>query len=150
MWTSSDPAAALRMVLRLNAGSSALIGAAMAAAPEPLAALCLAGPVQLLGLDGAALVRLVGLGLLPFAAFAAWVAARPAARPALVRAICMLDWSWVLGSALLLALGWSAFTWTGAILLDLMAVAVAGYAVLQARFLGVARSGVARSGVSPA
>lgn len=143
MWTSSDPAAALRAVLRLNAGSSALIGAVMAAAPAPLAALCLAGPVQVLGLDGAALIRLVGLGLLPFAALVLWASGRPAERPALVRAICMMDWSWVAGSALLLLVGWSAFTWTGAILVDLMAVAVAAFAVLQSRFLGGARSGVA-------
>ena len=50
-----------------------------------------------------------------------------------------MDWSWVLASAALLVLGWSAFTWTGAILVDLMAVAVAGYAVLQAKFLGAIR-----------
>lgn len=143
MWTASDPAAALRLVLRLNAGSSALIGVAMAAAPQPLAALCLAGPVQLLGLDGGAWIRLIGLALLPFAALVFWTAGRAAARPALVRAICVLDWSWVLGSALLLAFGWSAFTWTGAVLVDLMAVAVAGYAVLQVRFLGDSRSGTA-------
>jgi len=143
MWTPSQPESALRLVLRLNAGSSALIGVAMAAAPQKLAALCLTGPVHLLGLDGAGWIRLVGLALLPFAALVLWVADRPAARPALVRAICLMDWAWVLGSALLLAFGWSAFTWTGAVLVDLMAVAVAGFAVLQARYLGGSRSGIA-------
>lgn len=135
----AHPGNALRLVLRLNAGSSLLIGAAMAAAPGPLAALCLTGPGAVAGLDGAGWIRLVGLALLPFAGFVLWVAGRPAGRPALVRAICVLDWAWVLGSAVLLAVGWQAFTWTGAILVDLMAVAVAGFAVLQARFLGAAR-----------
>lgn len=132
----------LRLVLRLNAGSSLLIGAAMATASRPLAALSLAGPGAPLGLDGAGWIELVGWALLPFAAFVFWVSVRPASRPGLVRAICVMDWSWVLGSAALLALGWSAFSWTGAILVDLMAVAVAGYAVLQARFLAAARSGI--------
>ncbi|GEM_PF-1866504 len=136
----TTPENTLRTVLRLNAGSSLLIGAAMAAAAGPLAALCLTDPRPLLGLDGAGWIRLVGLALFPFAGFVQWVSFRPAARPALVRAICVMDWSWVLASAVLLVLGWSAFTWTGAILVDLMAVAVAGYAVLQARFLDAARS----------
>ena len=136
----TTPVNTLRTVLRLNAGSSLLIGAAMAAAPGALAALCLVDQGPFLGLDGAGWIRLVGLALFPFASFVLWVSGRPAARPALVRAICALDWSWVLASAVLLVLGWSAFTWTGAILVDVMAVAVAGYAVLQARFLGAARS----------
>ena len=135
----SHPEGALRLVLRLNACSSLLIGIAMAAAAGPLAELSLTGPGRLLGLDGATWIRLVGLGLLPFAVAVFWVSVRTAERPTLVRTICALDWSWVLVSDALLVLGWSAFTWTGAILVDLMAVAVAGYAVLQARFLGAAR-----------
>ena len=135
----SHPEGAMRLVLRLNAGSSLLIGIAMAAAAGPLAELCLTGPGRLLGLDGATWIRLVGLGLLPFAVAVFWVSVRPAERPTLVRTICALAWSWVLASAALLVLGWSAFTWTGAIMVDLMAVAVAGYAVLQARFLGATR-----------
>ena len=135
----SHPENALRLVLRLNAGSSLLIGIAMAAASKPLATLCLTNPGPFLGLDGAGWIQLIGLGLFPFAAFVFWVSGRPTERPGLVRLICAMDWSWVLASAALLVLGWSAFTWTGAILVDLMAIAVAGYAVLQARFLGAAR-----------
>lgn len=135
----AHPENTLRVVLRLNAGSSLLIGVAMVAASGPLAALSLAGPGPYLGVSGAAWILLVGAGLLPFAGFVFWVSGDPAARPGLVRAVCVMDWSWVLASAALLILGWSAFTWTGAILVDLMAVAVAGFAVLQARFLGAAR-----------
>jgi hypothetical protein len=58
----------------------------------------------------------------------------------MVRAVCVMDWSWVLGSAALLVLGWGAVTWTGAALVDLMALAVAGFAALQARYLGAARA----------
>lgn len=137
------PETALRAVLRLNAGSSLLIGVAMAAAAEPLAGLCLTGPGRYLSLDASAWIRLVGLSLLPFAGMVFWVSARPADRPALVRVVCGLDWAWVLGSAVLLALAWSVFTWTGAILVDLMALAVAAFAVLQARCLGAALSGPA-------
>ena len=49
----SHPENALRLVLRLNAGSSLLIGIAMAAASKPLATLCLTNPGPFLGLDGA-------------------------------------------------------------------------------------------------
>ncbi len=132
------PEKILRAVLCLNAGSSLLIGGVMALAAGPLAELCLTGEGPYAGLAGADWIRAVGLALLPFAGLVFWIAARPAARPTLVRAVCAMDWSWVLGSALLLVLGWNAFTWTGAILVDLMAVAVAGYAVLQARFLAAA------------
>lgn len=138
-----QPENALRVVLRLNAGSSMLIGSAMAVAAAPLATLCLTDPGPYLGLGSAAWIRSVGLALLPFAGLVFWVSTRPAGRPALVRTICGLDWAWVLGSAALLALGWSGFTWAGAILVDLMAFAVAAFAVLQARYLGAALSGPA-------
>ena len=118
----------------------------MALAAGPLATLCLTGEGPYAGLAGADWIRAVGLALLPFAGLVFWIAVRPASRPALVRAVCAMDWSWVLGSALLLALGWSAFTWTGAILVDLMAVAVAGYAVLQARFLAAASAATMAAG----
>lgn len=137
------PENALRTVLRVNAGSSLLIGVAMAAAAGPLADLCLTGPDRYLGLDTGTWIRLVGLALLPFAGAVFWLSVRPAGRPALVRTVCALDWAWVLGSAALLAFGWSAFTWTGAILVDLMALAVAAFAVLQARYLGAARPALA-------
>src|SRR3546814_15723542 len=81
--------------------------------------------------------RLVGLALFPFAAMVFWISGRAESRAGLVRAVCLMDWSWVLGSALLLILGWSAFTWAGAALVDAMAVAVSAYAVLQRHFLGV-------------
>src|SRR3546814_10627143 len=68
------------MVLRLNAGSSLLIGMAMALAPQALASLCLAGPVQLLGIDGAGWIRLVGLALFPFAAMVFWISGRAESR----------------------------------------------------------------------
>lgn len=139
----AHPENALRAVLRLNAGSSLLIGATMVAAPGPLAALCLAAPGPYFGVGGATLVMLVGIALFPFAGFVLWLSGDPAGRPGLVKAVCAMDWSWVLASAALLVLGWSAFTWTGAILVDLMAVAVAAYAVLQARFLGAARAATA-------
>src|SRR3546814_20762927 len=76
----------------------------------------------------------------PFAAMVFWISGRAESRAGLVRAVCLMDWSWVLGSALLLILGWSAFTWAGAALVDAMAVAVAAYAVLQAHFLGGVRT----------
>lgn len=137
------PENALRLVLRLNAASSLLIGAAMAAAAGPLAGLGLIGPGPYVGLDGSAWIRLVGIALLPFAGFVFWLSAQPARRPTLVRAVCLMDWSWVLASAALLALGWGAFTWAGAILVDLMAVAVAAFAVLQRRYLGAVQAPVA-------
>ncbi len=139
----SRPGNALQTVLRLNAGASLLVGIAMAVAPGPLADLCLADPGPYLGLDAGIWVRLVGLALLPFAGFCFWVSGRPAGWPALVRTICVLDWTWVVASVALLALGWNAFTWAGAVLVGLMALAVAAFAGLQARYLGSTLSAAA-------
>src|SRR3546814_14521834 len=66
MWTPSEPATALRMVLRRNDGSSLPFGMAMALHPQALASTRLAGPVQLLCIYGAASTRLVGLALFTF------------------------------------------------------------------------------------
>lgn len=147
MSTVKDPRAALARVLTLNAGSSLLIGIAMLTASAPLAGWMLADGVPpdgraLMGLTGADLVWLTGLGLMPFALAVALVARDPGARPGLVTVIIALDWSWVLASLLLLGLAWNAFSWPGIIVVDAMAVAVAGFAVLQARYLGAMRQGV--------
>src|SRR3546814_17232381 len=101
---------------------------AMALAPQALASLCLAGPVQLLGIDGAGWIRLVGPALFPFAAMVFWISGRAESRAGLARAVCLLDWSWVLGIALILIQDGSAFTWSGAALVAARAVAGAAYA----------------------
>jgi hypothetical protein len=108
----------LPLVLRLNALSSAAFGVLLAAAPEPVGAM--------IGLDPFAL-RVIGIALLPFAAFALHVARDP--RPTLVRAVSALDFAWVAGSVGLVV--WGDLTGFGIAVVLVVAAAVDAFGMLQ-------------------
>ena len=113
----------LRLVLAANATSSGLGG---------LAALLVGGPVaDLLGTDQVVWVRLVGAGLVVFAAFVAWTARAP--RASLVRetpAISAGDAGWVLGTIVTVGLGW--YSAPGAVVMGLVGAMVGTFGTLQA------------------
>ncbi|MEL6890554.1 MAG: hypothetical protein AAFP84_03080 [Actinomycetota bacterium] len=116
----------LRAVLRLNAANSLVCGLALAVFASTLA--------DRLGTGYPGWVRLVGLGLLPFAAFVWWVAAGPPERlrhevPLIVAG----DIAWVVASVVGLALGW--FDGIGVAIVIAMAVVVDTFATFQ--WLGV-------------
>lgn len=115
--------ARLRGVLRLNAGTSMLGGAAALAAGPAVA--------ELLGTDAVGWVRVVGAGLMGFAAFVVWGAAGPADRlHREVPVISIGDLLWVLGSGITITLGW--YSRSGAAVIAAVAVAVGTFAVTQA------------------
>lgn len=113
-----DPGAAerrLRTVLRLNAGFSLITGVVGLAAAGPVA--------DLLGVDASWPIRLVGGGLVPFAALVAWIAAAP--RPALHRwagAVSAADLGWVAATLMVLAGGW--LSTVGAVVLGVIGLVV--------------------------
>ncbi len=115
----------LRLVLRANAGFSAASG---------LVAVLAAGPVaDLLAIDTPWLVRLVGAGLLGFAA-AVFLISRAGPRR-LARdtvAVSVSDFAWVVATGAIVALGW--LSGTGAIVMGLIAVVVAAFGVEQLWF----------------
>lgn len=119
-----EPACAtkLRRVLRLNAASCVVSGAALTA---------VAGPIDdLLDTGHPGWVRVVGLGLLPFAAFCWWVSAGSIERlrketPAIVAG----DVAWVVASIVTVLLGW--YSGGGVAVVLAMAVVVDVFAVLQ-------------------
>ena len=114
----------LRLVLRLNAANSAICGAALIVFGGPLA--------DVLGVDRPGWVRLVGAGLLPFAAALVWVAAGDAERlRRFVPGIVVGDIGWVLASVVTLVAGW--YSGVGIALVIAMAVLVDGFAMLQWR-----------------
>lgn len=102
--TEPVPSTLLRRALVLDAAVSAASALVLA-----LGAGALAGP---LGLPGA-LLHLVGLALLPFAALVAWTAAQPRPPGKVVRAIVALNAAWVAASLALLISGWVAPTALG-------------------------------------
>lgn len=113
----------LRFVLLADAASSGAIGILLAAGAvwlEPL-----------LGLP-APLLRALGLALIPFAIFVAWVGTREAIRPAFVWTIVVLNALWVVDSVVLLM--WPALSPTllGQIFVAAQAAAVGGLAIAQA------------------
>ncbi|MFW2335328.1 hypothetical protein [Ilumatobacter sp.] len=121
----------LRLVLNTNATTSGLGG---------LAALLLGGPVDdLLGTGDVPWVRLVGAGLVLFAAFVAWTAR--ASRARLIRdtpAISVGDAAWVIGTVATIALGW--YTTSGVVVMGLVGVMVATFGTMQALLMRQLRS----------
>lgn len=109
----------------------------------------LAVTVPLSGLLGlpAGLLRGAGLILLPYAALVAWLALRAAPPPRwAVWAVVGINACWAADSLLLLLSGWVAPTGLGIAVVVMQALAVAGFAVLQALALRAAP----RQGLLPA
>jgi len=114
----------LRRALRANALFSLAAGAAFVVASGPIA--------RFIGADiPSTIVLIVGLGLLPFGTMVYRFTARPAVLPKEARLVTIMDVSWVIGSFLLLVLGWSLFTVAGRWFIWLQAEAVATFALLQ-------------------
>jgi hypothetical protein len=109
-------------VFRANAATSAIAGVAMAAA---------SGTVdELLGTDQPGWIRIVGLGLLAFAAFVAWLSV--ADRPQLLTfapEIVVADVAWVVASVTTCLLGW--YSTQGIVAVGVMALGVDVFAGLQ-------------------
>ncbi len=118
----------LRRVLLADAALSGLTGALMAGGSGLLAGL-LALPEPLL--------RYAGLVLLPFAAFVAFVATRPAIPRGGAWAVVLINGLWSLESVAMLVMGWVAPNLLGSGFVLFQAAAVAGLAVLQ--FYGLRR-----------
>lgn len=114
----------LRHALQANALFSLICGLAFVVASGVIA--------RFLGANIPSIVVLiVGLGLLPFGYMVYRVAAQSPLQPHQARMVTIMDVSWVIGSILLLVLGWGLFTVGGRWLIGLQAEAVATFAVLQ-------------------
>lgn len=122
MPTSITTTPFLRAVLLADAAACGAMGLLLAAAAGPLAGL-LALPQPLL--------LWVGLFLLPWAAFVAWLGTRARIARAALWCVIGLNALWVLESLLLPLLGWVRPNGLGAAFLLAQAAAVAGFAVLQ-------------------
>jgi hypothetical protein len=120
----------LRRALQSNAFFSLLTGLAFMVAAGPVA--------RFLGANiPAAIVLAVGVSLLPFGYGVYRVAAQPEIVPRQAGIITVMDITWVVGSYLLLALAWDAFSVAGRWFVGLQAEAVFTFAVLQ--FIGLRR-----------
>ena len=114
----------LRRALQGNALFSLLTG---------LAFIFAAGPIsRFMGPDiPTMIVLLVGVGLLPFGYFVYRIPMETAVSPGQARIVTAMDITWVIGSFLLLWLGWALFSVAGRWLIGLQAEAVATFALLQ-------------------
>ncbi len=114
----------LRLLLRLNALNSFVCGLVLLVGAERFA--------DWLGTGHPGWIRVVGAGLLPFAALLVWTAAGDVERlrsetPMIVAG----DVGWVIASVITLALGW--FSGAGVALVIAMALVVDAFALLQWR-----------------
>ena len=125
MTNTSTSTARLRLVLRANAASSIIGGA--------VALIAASWVSRELGIDHVVLTRLLGAGLLGFAALGLAVAR--ADEPQLVRdslLVSLADAGWVLGTIVVLFTG--VLTSTGNVVAAVVALAVADFGVTQMWF----------------
>jgi hypothetical protein len=121
----------LRVALGANAAFSALSGIVFTLAAPTVAEVILAGSVSLFGFGAVALLRLLGAGLVLFAALVGWTAWHSRPPVPMVMTISIADFGWVIGSALLLVLAASAFTASGIVAVAAVAAVVLVFGVLQ-------------------
>ena len=119
----------LRRALQADALACAAFGLTLATLAGPLAT-SLGLPVLL--------PRIVGLGLLPYAALVALLAGRATISRRLAWGVVALNLLWAADSLLLLLSGWVAPTTLGVVFIVLQALLVAGIAGVQ--LLGLRRS----------
>jgi hypothetical protein len=126
----------LRRTLWGNAVFSVASGAGLAIFAGPFAGAAARAPVEVAGLDLAIVLELLGLGVIAFGAFCAWVASRETLPEGWARVIFAADLAWVAGSVLVLAL---PATWTTAGIAGIVVLAliVADLAILE--YLGLRR-----------
>lgn len=115
----------LRQALMFNAEFSAISGIAALVAGSPIA--------NLLGIEQVWLIRLLGAGLLVFA-LSVFLVSRSDDKT--LRAgsleISLADLGWVIGTAVVIALGW--LSTTGAIVMAAVAALVLGFGIAQLAF----------------
>ena len=116
----------VRTALRLDAAASGAMGLLFLLAAPPLA--------PMLGLP-VALLRVVGAGLVPFAAALVWLAARERPPRGLVLAVVLGNAAWVAASLLLLTSDAVAPTPIGVLVVLAQAAAVAAFTWLESRGL---------------
>lgn len=123
--TESHAESTLRKVMMANTGFSVTTG---------LVGLILGGPTaDTLGVDQVWLIRLLGAGLLGFAAIVFLVAR--STQPVLQRwsrEISMADIGWVIGTAVVIALGW--LSTSGAVVMAIVGAAVLALGLAQQHF----------------
>ncbi len=117
-----DHTGRLRTVLRINAVFSTVTGAISLAAGGPVA--------EFLGVDQVWLIRLIGAGLLGFAALVLMVARSSEEQldPG-SRVVSFNDFGWVLATIVVLALGW--LTTAGAVVMGLIGLVVLELGIAQ-------------------
>jgi hypothetical protein len=130
----------LRRTLWGNAVFSVASGAGLAIFAGPFARAAAHAPVEVLGLDLAIVLELLGLGVIAFGALCAWVASCETLPEGWARVIFAADLAWVAGSALVLALP-AAWTTAGIAGIVVLALIVADLAILE--YLGLRRLGTA-------
>ena len=124
----------LRRTLWANAVLSVGSGVLLVALAGPLARLATRAPVEVMGLDLAGMLALVGAGFVAFGAACGWIASRPQMPLGWARAIFALDAAWVVISAglLLLPVSWTTAGIAGIVVVALI---VADLAILE--YLGL-------------
>ena len=117
----------LKQTIQANAAFSGLSGLALIFFRDQLA--------RFMNINLPDVLLFIGIGLLLFASFLLWTARQQPIPLRLVTFIIWQDWLWVAGSGLLFAIRAFGISTVGHLLIGVVAVVVAIFAVLQHKYL---------------
>ena len=115
--------ALLRIALRLNAVFSLITGMIAFVNTEFIRVL--------LGIESGRELKFIGLSLIVFALSLSLISIQKKLHPKIVSIIIFLDWSWVLGSGILLVLNPFCFSFHGLFGISIVAIIVSSFAIIQ-------------------
>lgn len=97
---------------------------------------------NLMQLPSTTILLVIGIGLLCFSGILFWLARQKTLKAKQVKAIIWQDWLWVMGSIGILATPAFGISSLGLLLIGLVAVVVAVFALLQQRYLRDGADGI--------
>ena len=111
----------IKKILLLDAGFAFISGLTSTLAAGPL--------TELMGLNDTIYLTVLGITLMLYAADLAFVAFKAADKPLFVKLFFAADIAWIVGSVFLVIAFSSLFSTAGLILINISALAVAGFAI---------------------
>lgn len=120
-----NPSTTTRLVLRINAAFSTLVGLDLIFLNTAF--------MRWMDISNEMILPIIGLGLIPFGLFVFWVAFQRPLNLSILKSIIIMDASWVLGCVLVVAMNIFGLSMLGNVLVLASALIVGSFAYFQFR-----------------